>query len=84
MRVIFDKGDKGSLGWTRMETQIMVEMPSILFIIKSKFDKILVVRLEGLFWARNKVGCSSLSLSLGLAFGGFTLCPAEDSNSYTP
>ena len=28
------------------------------FIKKSIIDKILAVRLEGLFWARNKVGCS--------------------------
>jgi hypothetical protein len=36
----------------------MVERPSIFFHKKSIIDKILAVRLEGLFWARNKVGCS--------------------------
>jgi hypothetical protein len=37
----------------------MVERPSIFSHKKSIVDKILAVRLEGLFWATNKVGCSS-------------------------
>jgi hypothetical protein len=48
---------KGSLGRTGMETQTMVKRPSVFFIKKSITDKIFAVRLEGLFWARNKVGC---------------------------
>jgi hypothetical protein len=38
--------------------------------------------LKRLFWARSKVGCSFFLWTLGLAFGSFTLCPAEGSNSY--
>jgi hypothetical protein len=49
---------EGSLSRMGMETQTMVERPSVFFIQKSIIDKILAVRLEGLFWARNKVGCS--------------------------
>jgi hypothetical protein len=46
------------------------------------FDKILTVRLEGLFWVGNKMGCSFFLWTLALAFGGFTLCLAKGSNSY--
>jgi hypothetical protein len=49
---------------------------------KSRINKILVIRLKGLFWAWNKVGCSFFLPTLGWAFGGFTLRPAEGSNSY--
>jgi hypothetical protein len=49
--------------------------------LKKKSD-ILVDRLEGLFWAKNKAGYSFFLWTLGLAFGGFTLCPAKGSNSY--
>jgi hypothetical protein len=38
--------------------------------------------LEGLFWTRNKLGCSFFLWTLDLAFGGFTLCPGKVSNSY--
>ena len=41
-----------------METQTMVERSSVFFIKKKTIDKVLVVILEGLFWARNIVGCS--------------------------
>jgi hypothetical protein len=66
----------------------MVERPSNFFIkkvkikINPKTDKILAIRLEGLFWVENKVGCSFFLWTLGLAFNDFTLCPAEGSNSY--
>jgi hypothetical protein len=51
------------------ETQTMVERPSICFHKKkSNIDKILAVRLEKLFWARNKVGCS-----FGFGFGAWSL-----------
>jgi hypothetical protein len=82
----------------------MVERP-LNFFIKIKTNKIVAIRLEGLFRAGNKMGCSLLSLdfegftlwpsksqdrgrswprvwTLGLAFRGFTLCPAEGLNSY--
>jgi hypothetical protein len=50
---------EGSLGWMGMETQTMVKrLPNFFFIKKSIIDNILAIRLEGLFWARNKVGCS--------------------------
>jgi hypothetical protein len=42
-----------------------------------KNDKILIVRLEGLFWAENKVRRSFLLWTLGLGFGGFTLWPSK-------
>jgi hypothetical protein len=58
------------------------EVVDFFLIKKSNFDKILAVRLEGLFWAMNKVGCSFFLWTLGLAFEGFTLCSAEGSNSY--
>jgi hypothetical protein len=45
--------------------------------IKSNIDKILAVRLERLFWAMNKLGCSFFFWTLGLAFGGFTLWPSK-------
>jgi hypothetical protein len=49
----------------------VVERPSIVFRKKIlKNDKILVVRLEGLFWAENKV---KLSLSLSLSTIGISL-----------
>ena len=44
------------------------------------------VRLEGWFWARTRVVCSQQMVwvwTLGLTFGGFTLCPAKGSNSYS-
>jgi hypothetical protein len=48
----------------------------ICFLQKlKKFDKILVVRLEGRFWVGNQVGCSSFVWTLSLAFRGFTLWP---------
>jgi hypothetical protein len=40
-------------------------------------DKTLGVRLEGLFWAGNKVECSFFLWTLGLAFEGFTLWPSK-------
>ena len=40
------------------ETQTMVKGRRFLIIKKSIIDKILAIGLEGLFWARNKVGCS--------------------------
>jgi hypothetical protein len=67
-----------------METQTMVERPSVFFLIKKPIiGKILAVKLEGLSWARNKVGCSfGFGLwTLDLTFGGLTLCPAKGSNS---
>jgi hypothetical protein len=42
-----------------METQTMVKRLPIFFINeKSIIDKILAFGMEGLYWARNKVGCS--------------------------
>ena len=78
---------EGSLGHAWMETQTKVESRSI-FSIKNKIktiDKILAIRLEGLFLEEQMVWV----WTLGLAFGnftlcsaeGFTLCPVEDSNS---
>ena len=57
---------EGSLERMGMETQTMVKRLSVSFFIKIIIiiDKSLVVRLEGLFWARNKMGCSF----------GFELC----------
>jgi hypothetical protein len=50
-----------------METLTMVERPSIFFIERiKKIDKILVVRLDWLFWARNEMGCSFFLWNLGL------------------
>jgi hypothetical protein len=49
------------MGWTGMETQTMVERLSIFVHNNNnnkKTNKILDVRLEGLFWAGYKVGCS--------------------------
>jgi hypothetical protein len=67
-----------------MEIQTTVETPLIFLIIflLKKFGKFLAVRLRGLFWAGNKVGCSFFLSTLDLTFGGFTLCPVEGSNSY--
>jgi hypothetical protein len=59
---------EGGLGWIGMETQNMVQRSSIFFHKKQKTDKILAIRLKGLFWAKNKVGCS-YSLGMGLDFG---------------
>jgi len=54
----------------------MVERPLVFFHLKSTIDKILVVRLEELFWARNKVGCP---------FGfGLWACPLEVSHYGCP
>jgi hypothetical protein len=40
-----------------MPTQTLVERPLVFFHMKiSIIKKILAIRLEGLFWARNKVG----------------------------
>jgi hypothetical protein len=49
-----------------METQTMVERLLVLSFVKknSIIDKILAVRLEGLFWAKNKMG-----FPLGSDFG---------------
>jgi hypothetical protein len=47
-----------------METQTMVKRLSVFFIKKSIIGKILAVRLEELFCARNKVNAP-----LGLDFG---------------
>jgi hypothetical protein len=49
---------KGSSGQTRLETQIRVKKPSFFFIKIPIINKILAVRSEGLFWAKNKVRCS--------------------------
>jgi hypothetical protein len=47
------------LGRTGMDsTQTMIERPLVFFIKTSIIDKILTIRLEGLFWARYKVACS--------------------------
>jgi hypothetical protein len=52
-----------------METQTMVERLALFsHTKKSKNDKILAVRLEGMFWAGNKVDCSFFMWTLGLAF----------------
>ena len=52
---------KGSLGWTGMETQTMVERSSVFFSLNFlKIDKILAIILQELFWVANKVGCSFL------------------------
>jgi hypothetical protein len=50
----------------------MAERLSIFFHKEAESDKILVVRLERLLWARNKVGCSFF-LSLSLLDFGFGL-----------
>jgi hypothetical protein len=55
---------EGRLGRTGMETQTMLGGRPIFFIKTSITDKILAVRLEGLFWAR-----SVWDVPLGLAFG---------------
>jgi hypothetical protein len=52
------------------------------FIKNKKTDKILAARLEGLFWEGTNMGCLFFFWTLGLAFGGFTLCPTKGSNSY--
>jgi hypothetical protein len=62
MAMSFDQGDgllkEVWVGQARMETQIMVQRPSTDFFMKKLYtNKILGVRLEGLFWAGNKVGC---------------------------
>jgi hypothetical protein len=49
---------QGSLGRMGMETQPMVKRLLIFLIIESIIDKILAVRLDGLYWASHKVGCS--------------------------
>jgi hypothetical protein len=78
---------EGSLGRTWMETQTMVERPSIFFshiLKKIEIDKILVVRLKGLFWIWNKMRCSGEMIwvwTLDLTFKSFTLCPAKGFNT---
>jgi hypothetical protein len=63
-----------------MKTQTYGREAIDLFRKKTKRNhKILTARMEGMFWAGKKVGCSFLLWTLGLAFGGFTLCPTEDS-----
>jgi hypothetical protein len=57
----FDVGDRLSKEvWVRgMETQNYGrEAIGFFHIKKSIIGKILAIRLEGLFWARNKVGCT--------------------------
>jgi hypothetical protein len=72
---------EGSLSRMGMETQIVVERPSVFFAIQ--IGKISALRLEGSFWARNEVGCSfGWVWTLGLVFGGFTICPAKGSTNY--
>jgi hypothetical protein len=56
--VLFDQGDGLSKEvWVGQDwkTQTMVER--FLLLTTSKYDKMLVVGLEGLFWARTKVRC---------------------------
>ena len=50
-----------------------------LFFYKNipKTNKILAIRLEGLYWTWNKVGYSFFLWTLGLSFGGFTLWPSK-------
>jgi hypothetical protein len=48
-----------------------------LYFFFAKTNKILVVRLEGLYWTWNKVGCSFFLWTLGLSFNGFTLWPSK-------
>jgi hypothetical protein len=57
---------EGSFGWTRLEIQTMIKRPSMFLSKKQRTAKILAVRLEGLFWARSKVGCSFLRFGFGL------------------
>jgi hypothetical protein len=59
--LLFDKGDKLSkevwVGWD-WKPKLWSRDRRFLFVKRSIIGKILAVRLEGLFWTRNKVGCS--------------------------
>jgi len=63
----------------------MVERPSIFFALKKIKNQIMIDLgryIGGVVWVGGKVGCSFFLWTLGLAFGGFTLCLPEDFNSY--
>jgi hypothetical protein len=55
----------------------MVERGANFFSFKYRTNKILTVRLEGLFWIGNEAGCSFFLWTLGFDFEGFTLWPFE-------
>jgi hypothetical protein len=64
------------------KTQTMVERLSILFLKNNhKLTRCWPLTWRGCFVQGNKVGCSFFLWTLGLDFGGFTLCNAEGSNS---
>jgi hypothetical protein len=66
-----------------METQIMVERPSIFFInFFKKLTRFWPLNWRGCFGQGIKWDAPSWVWTLGFAFGGFTLCPAEGFNSY--
>jgi hypothetical protein len=85
MAILFYQGDglpmEVWVGW-EWKPKLWLRGCWILFIKKSNIDKILVVRLEGLFWTDNKAVWSFFLWTLGLAFGVFTQGPTEGSNSY--
>jgi hypothetical protein len=75
MTILFYQGDKLSEEvWARWEwnTKQWSKGRPYFSLKKPNVDKILAVRLEGLFWTRNKEGWSFFLWTLGLAFGGFT------------
>ena len=76
MTILFHQGNRLSkevwVGW-EWKPKLWSTSRHFFFIKKSIIDKILAVRLEALYWARDKVGCSFFLKNLGLAFGCFTL-----------
>jgi hypothetical protein len=84
--LLFEKGDivlKEWVGW-EWKPKLWLRGRWFLFIKKSIIDKILAIRLEGLFWAWNKVGCSfGFELWAWHLEASWILCPAEGSNYYT-
>jgi hypothetical protein len=85
MAILFYQGDKVSKEvWFRQDWKPKLWSRGNQFLSlnkKIKADKILAVRLEGLLWAGNKVGCSFFFWTLGLAFGGFTIWPSKSRGS---
>jgi hypothetical protein len=83
MAILFDQGDGLSKEvWVGQDWKLKLWSRGRRFFSfkKSKLDKILDGRLEGFFWAGNKVGFSFFMgwvWTSGLAFGGFTLWPSK-------
>jgi hypothetical protein len=83
--LLFEEGDGLSKEvWVRRKwkPKLWSRGCQFLLIKKSIIDKILAVRSKRLFWTRNKVGYSFGFGLWALAFGDFTLCPAEGSTYY--